>query len=85
MSVDCDTFSKAFRAWAGEFKPDVDSGRLTDEENLFDAGVLDSFTVVSVVMFVEEFRGAELELESTGIESFSSINRIYAEFIEGRG
>lgn len=81
METGRDAFSTQFRAWLAEFNPDVDPATLTDEENLFDAGVLDSFSVVSVVMFVEQFRGSELHLEDASIESFSSLDRIYDTFI----
>ena len=81
MDAGRDHFSNQFRTWLAEFNPDADPAGLSPEENLFDAGVLDSFSVVSVVMFVEKFRGSELNLEEASIESFSSLDRIYETFI----
>ncbi len=81
MEAGRDDFANQFRAWLAEFNPDVDPAGLADGENLFDAGVLDSFSVVSVVMFVEKFRGSELDLEAASIESFSSLDQIYETFI----
>lgn len=81
METGRDDFSNQFRAWLAEFNPEVDPADISDQENLFDAGVLDSFSVVSVVMFVEKFRGSELNLEEASIEAFSSLNQIYESFI----
>lgn len=81
MEAGRDDFSNQFRTWLAEFNPEVDPAALSSGDNLFDTGVLDSFSVVSVVMFVEKFRGSELNLEEASIESFSSLDRIYETFI----
>lgn len=74
-------FVREFGAWVKELNPDIDPSELRADENLFDAGVLDSFSVLRVIMFVEQLRGAEVDLEEANIESFSSLDRIYETFI----
>ncbi|MFF1508216.1 phosphopantetheine-binding protein [Streptomyces sp. NPDC058326] len=76
-----DAFDTEFRSFLSTFELDVDLATVTAEDNLFDQGVLDSFSVLRVIALVERLRGEPVDLEHAGIESFASISTIYESFI----
>ncbi|APE24952.1 MULTISPECIES: phosphopantetheine-binding protein [Streptomyces] len=76
-----DTFDQEFRTFLSTFELDVDLTTVTADDNLFDQGVLDSFSVLKVIVLVERLRGEPVDLENAGIESFASISTIYESFI----
>ncbi|MFD4372967.1 phosphopantetheine-binding protein [Streptomyces sp. NPDC058486] len=76
-----DTFDQEFRAFLSTFDLDVDPATVTADDNLFDQGVLDSFSVLKVIVLVERLRGEPVDLENAGIESFASISTIYESFL----
>lgn len=51
-------------------------------DNLFDAGVLDSFSVVRLIAFLERITGKSIDLDGASIESFASSNLIFQTFVE---
>jgi acyl carrier protein len=75
-----------FTSRFGEFVSGVDEERsiatLGPDDNLFDAGVLDSFTVVKVIVFLEHLVGRPVDLQEASIESFASLNSIYDNFVK---
>ncbi|MBX9422370.1 MULTISPECIES: phosphopantetheine-binding protein [Streptomyces] len=76
-----DAFDTEFRTFLSTFELDVDLATVTADDNLFDQGVLDSFSVLRVIVLVERLRGEPVDLEHAGIESFASISTIYESFI----
>lgn len=74
-----------FTSRFGEFISGVDQdrsvGTVGPDDNLFDAGVLDSFTVVKVIVFLERLLGRPVDLQDASIESFASLNSIYDTFV----
>ncbi|WP_306326522.1 phosphopantetheine-binding protein [Streptomyces venezuelae] len=76
-----DTFDQEFRTFLSTFELDVDLTTVTADDNLFDQGVLDSFSVLKVIVLVERLRGEPVDLEHAGIESFASISTIYESFL----
>ncbi len=53
------------------------------DENLFEAGILDSFGVVEFLTFLEEVFHLELEPEDIEIQNFATLSAIIA-FVEQR-
>ena len=51
------------------------------DDNLFDAGVLDSFNVVKVIVFLENLVGQPVDLQGATIDSFATLNDIYNNFV----
>ena len=74
-----------FTSRFGDFIAAIDEERsvttVGPDDNLFDAGVLDSFTVVKVIVFLEELVGRPIDLQDASIESFASLNSIYTTFV----
>jgi acyl carrier protein len=76
-----DDFTREFVSFVGEMNQDVDPHAIKPDDNLFDTGVLDSLSVARVIVFIEKLRGSDINLDHAGIESFSSIESMYARFI----
>jgi acyl carrier protein len=54
----------------------LETASLTEETNLFTSNVLDSVSLVDLIVFVESEMGARIEPEEVVIENFDSISRI---------
>ena len=74
-------FTSRFGEFVASIDPDRSLATVGPDDNLFDAGVLDSFTVVKVIVFLEELVGEPIDLQEASIESFASLNSIYATFV----
>ena len=79
--MDFNDFVKRFEEFVTEVDPDRSLSGAGPHDNLFDLGVLDSFTVVRVIVFLEELTGSPIDLGQADIESFSTIDRIYQTFV----
>jgi acyl carrier protein len=73
-----------FRGFVEGLGRDRSAAGIGVADNLFDAGVLDSFTVVKVIVFIEELTGSPVDLEEASIESFSTMESIFTNFVAGR-
>jgi acyl carrier protein len=51
-------------------------------ENLFNAGLLDSFAVPQLILHLETRTGRRLNLERGGLESFFTIERAFQSYAE---
>ncbi len=51
------------------------------DDNLFNLGLLESFSIPRVIQFLEELSGRPLALERAGIDAFLTSRSIYAAFI----
>ncbi|MFV0136398.1 hypothetical protein ACLGIH_24855 [Streptomyces sp. HMX87] len=51
------------------------------DENLFDAGVLDSFSVIKLIALIENLVGRPIDLEQAAIETFATTDLIYGTFV----
>ncbi len=58
-----------------------DVKKLSDSENLFDSGLLDSFGVVEFTSFLEDVFDISLEIDDMTMDNFKNINSI-AKLIE---
>ena len=54
----------------------LDPTEITDDTLLFTDGYIDSFTLTSLVAFIEDELGAEIEQSAVTLENFDSISRI---------
>ena len=74
-------FDAEFAAFVGK----LDNGRgrsgIGGDENLFDAGVLDSFSVIKLIALIERLVGQPIDLEQATIETFATTNLIYDTFV----
>lgn len=74
-----------FTATFAEFIAGIDAEQPVAEvgpkDNLFDAGVLDSFSVVKVIVFLENLVGRPVDLQAASIESFATMDDIYDNFV----
>ena len=61
-----------------EYLRTVSEHKPSDDENLFEAGVLDSFGVVEFLTYIEESFEMELEAEDVTLENFSTVGAISA-------
>jgi acyl carrier protein len=54
----------------------VETDELDDETPIFSSGLLDSFTMVDVIMFIEQEGGIKIEPMEVNLENLDSIERI---------
>ena len=54
----------------------LDPGEIGDQEPLFSSGVLDSFSMVQLVLFVEETAGLRLNPDDVTLDNFDTIECI---------
>lgn len=59
----------------------LEPGEISDHDPLFSSGVLDSFSMVQLVMFVEETAGLRLNPEDVTLDHFDTIESIL-EFLQ---
>lgn len=79
MNYTKDEFNtKLLEFFENEDKFDVTG--LTPDDNLFNKGVLESFNIPKLVLFIEEMRGLPIELQGVNIEAFFTMNSIYEYF-----
>ena len=61
----------------------LDEGSLDIEELIFTNGIVDSFSLIEIIQFVEESEGVEVLQDEVTLENFDSIKRIAA-FVSGK-
>ena len=54
----------------------LDASEIDDETLLFTDGYIDSFTMTSLIAFLEEELGIEIEQSTVTLENFDTISRI---------
>lgn len=59
-------------------KGGVEPSEIGDDTELFTSGLLDSFTMVDVIMFVEQETGVKIAPRDVHIDNLDSVNRIMA-------
>src|ERR671914_1133920 len=74
-----------FDAEFAEFVGGLGEGRsmagIGGDDNLFDAGVIDSFSVIKLIALIENLVGRSIDLEQVTIETFATTNMIYRTFV----
>ncbi len=79
--VDRSEFRSRFDAFVADLGDGRSSAGVGDEENLFDAGVLDSFSVIKLIRFIEGMVGRPIDLDEASIDSFATVDLIYDKFV----
>jgi acyl carrier protein len=54
----------------------VDVGTIADDTPLFSSGVIDSFSLVSLILFIETRAGVKVEPTDVSLENLDTISRI---------
>lgn len=71
MSLTSETVSKYLHDEVG-----LDTRQITPETALFTSNLLDSFSLVDLILFVESETGATIDPDDVKIENFDSVARI---------
>lgn len=53
-----------------------------EDDDLFSSGILDSFALTELVMFVEETTGREISIEQMSRERFATMGAIFRAFVQ---
>ena len=61
----------------------VDEDSIDPEELIFTSGIVDSFSLIEIIQFVEENEGVEVSQDDVTLDNFDSIRRIAA-YLEGK-
>lgn len=62
----------------------LDRDKVTEDTLLFSDGFIDSFTMTSLIAFIEDETGITIEQSAVTLENFDSVSRIMA-FVDGQG
>ncbi|MBU8772070.1 phosphopantetheine-binding protein [Cytobacillus oceanisediminis] len=54
----------------------------SEEDDLIQLGILNSFKVTEILMYIEEWTQSELIMEDLEIESVKSINNLYSLYLK---
>jgi acyl carrier protein len=74
--------SDALKNYLGD-RMGLDTATLADETPLFSSSLLDSFSMVDLIMFIEKESGVRLNATDVSLENLDSIARIL-KFVESR-
>jgi acyl carrier protein len=61
----------------------LDTGALADDTPLFSSNLLDSFSMVDLIMFIEKESGVQLNATDVSLDNLDSIGRILR-FVDAR-
>ena len=61
----------------------IDGTELEDDTPIFSSGLIDSFDMVDLVLFIEKEAGLEMQVAEITLENFDSLGKILA-FVETR-
>ena len=79
MALDCENLRRYLHEKQGLAPEDFE-----DDTLLFSSGLIDSFSMVDLIMFIEDAAGFRVHPADVTLDNFDSINRILA-FVEARG
>jgi acyl carrier protein len=79
-----ETFLESIRSFLAELNPEFDARTLQVSTNLVDAGLIDSFKVIELVMHVEETTGRQIDFENLSLRQVCSVNAILETLQGGR-
>ncbi|GIF42908.1 acyl carrier protein [Actinoplanes xinjiangensis] len=48
-----------------------------EDSNLFDLGLINSFTVIRMIVFIEDLTGAQIDLAEHDLETFYTLRGLY--------
>jgi acyl carrier protein len=82
-NMDQATFYAAVRKFLGKLAGDEKGSSagaavaVAEDANLFDLGLLDSFSIIQLILFIEELTGTQLTPEVHDPESFYTLRGMY--------
>jgi acyl carrier protein len=74
--------SESLRAYLGD-RMGLDTSTLADDTPLFSSNLLDSFSMVDLIMFIEKESGVRLNPTDVSLDNLDSIERILT-FVDTR-
>ena len=77
--MDRDTFMTELRGFLAELNPDEaeHAAALGATDNLFDMGLVSSFTMVRLIVFVQQLTGVQVVVQGRPLESFYTLDGLY--------
>jgi acyl carrier protein len=78
MALDRETLRRYLHEQQG-----LESEEFDDDTLLFSSGLIDSFSMVNLIMFIEDAAGVQVHPAEVTLDNFDSIERILA-FVETR-
>ena len=72
---------KQLREWIYDRAKDKPA-RLDDATPILDTGILSSLDIVELVLFIENLRGSEVDVDALQPESFRDVDAIWKSFFE---
>lgn len=79
--MDRNHFLEEFKAFLMGLDPGADVSELKPDTHLWEAGYLDSFAMLNVVVFIEEKTGREVTVDADALPTFFTINRMYETYV----
>jgi acyl carrier protein len=77
--MDRDTYLTELRGYLAELNPDkVEiAAKLGEHDNLFDLGLVTSYSMVRLIVFIQQLTGTEVDVQGRPLESFYTLDGLY--------
>lgn len=77
--MDRETFLTELRGFLAELNPDRTErvAALGEQENLFDLGLVTSYSMVRLIVFIQQLTGTAVEVQGRPLESFYTLDGLY--------
>lgn len=69
---------REFLAELGESAGQDGGQQIGADDNLFDLGLVNSFTIIRLIVFLEEHAGVEIDLAAHDLETFYTLRGLYS-------
>jgi len=77
-----DEFYQSLRTFFQERHPELDATTISEHDNLWDKGVVDSFTTVDLLVHIQERLERRISVGRYSPRTFHTMQRMYDAFVE---
>lgn len=78
-------FAEKVKAFALESKPDLRETPIDEDTDLIESRIVDSLMFVEFLLFLEDYFGCEIQVNSGDINTFRTISGIHKRFYQSQG
>jgi acyl carrier protein len=70
-------FDKAIEQYFKQINPELSMENISETDNLYEKGLIDSLNTVRLIMFLEKLLDAEIRIDKYNIRDFYTIKSLY--------
>jgi acyl carrier protein len=80
--MNSENFYKSLQEFLKERRSNGKTNHISEKDNLFDLGYIDSLNVVELILFIEEKTGKEIPIENYTPRTFHTMKQIFDTFFD---